>query len=478
MSATLDQPTGLLLGNGWEHPNTDLAVVNPFSGDVIARVAQADEADVARAVAAATRHLPPPPPAARAAVLERAAAIVAGRADQLGRVIAAEAGKPLAQARVEAARCADTLTFAAVEARRLAGRMVPMEGSASGAGKLAFTLAEPIGVVAAIAPFNFPLNLVAHKVAPAIAAGCPVVLKPAEATPLSALALAAILLEAGLSAGALTLLNGPGETIGQAVAEHPDVAMISFTGSAAVGWELARRHPRKRVALELGNATHVIVADDADLVRAAERIAASGFTHAGQSCVSVQRVIAHEAIHDRLLELLVERVERLVVGDPLDPATDVGPLITSAARDRVVSWTQEAIAAGARLATGGAVRDGLLAPTVLSDVDPAMRVFTDEVFGPLVGFTRFGTIDEAIGLANATPYGLQAGIFTARTDRALGWARRLRFGGVLINETPTFRADQMPYGGLKDSGNTREGPAEAVRSMTEPRLVVVEIPPR
>ena len=476
MNATLDQPTGLLLGDGWEQPNTDLAVVNPFSGEVIARVAQASEADVDRAVAAAGRHLPPAAPAARAAVLERAATMVAGRVGELAHTIAAEAGKPLAQARVEAARCADTLTFAAVEARRLAGQMVPMEGSASGAGKLAFTLAEPVGVIAAIAPFNFPLNLVAHKVAPAIAAGCPVVLKPAEATPLSALALAAILLEAGLPAGALTLLNGPGGTIGQALAAHPDVAMISFTGSATVGWELARRHPRKRVALELGNSTPVIVADDADLVRAADRIAASGFTHAGQSCVSVQRVIAHEAIHDRLLDLLVERVERLVVGDPLDPATDVGPLITPAARDRVVAWIAEAVEAGATPATGGAVHDGILAPTVLTGVEPAMRVFAEEVFGPLVGFTRFATTDEAIELANATPYGLQAGIFTARTDRALAWARRLRFGGVLINETPTFRADQMPYGGVKDSGNTREGPAAAVRSMTEPRLVVVEIP--
>ena len=196
----------------------------------------------------------------------------------------------------------------------------------------------------------------------------------------------------------------------------------------------------------------------------------------GQSCVSVQRVIAHEAIHDRLVELVLERVERLVVGDPLDAATDVGPLITAAARDRVASWIDEAVAGGASLSAGGAVRDGLLAPTVLTGVEPSMRVFAEEVFGPLVGFTRFRTVDEAIDLANATRYGLQAGIFTARTDRAVGWARRLRFGGVLINETPTFRADQMPYGGVKDSGNTREGPAAAVRSMTESRLVVVELP--
>lgn len=476
MTGALEHPTGILLGDGWEHSNDDLEVVSPYTGEVVARVATASETDVERAVAAACRHLPPPPPARRAAVLERAAARVAQRRDRLAEIIATEAGKPITQARVEAARCADTLTFAAVEGRRLAGQVVPLQGSESGAGKLGFTLAEPIGVVAAIAPFNFPLNLVAHKLAPAIAAGCPVVLKPAEATPLSALALAQILLEAGLEPGALTVLNGPGSSIGAAVADHPDVAMISFTGSAAVGWGLAARHPRKRVALELGNATPVIVTADADIDRAAERIAASGFTHAGQSCVSVQRVIAERSVHDRLLAAVVARVERLVLGDPLDEATDVGPLINADARDRVVSWIGEALAGGAGVATGGEVRDGLLAPTVLTGVRPDMRVFRDEVFGPLVGFTGFHGIDEAIDLANDTPYGLQAGIFTGRVDRALGWASRLRFGGVLVNETPTFRADQMPYGGTKESGNTREGPAAAIRSMTEQKLVVVQVP--
>jgi acyl-CoA reductase-like NAD-dependent aldehyde dehydrogenase len=285
-----------------------------------------------------------------------------------------------------------------------------------------------------------------------------------------------ILREAGLPAGALQVLNGPGETIGAALTDHPDIAMISFTGSAEVGWQLARSHPRIRVALELGNSTPVIVTADADLDEAATRIAASGFTHAGQSCVSVQRIIVEASVHDRLLQALVAKVESLVVGDPLDPATDVGPLITTAARDRVVDWIGQATDAGARIATGGAVHDGLLHPTVLTGVTPALRVFRDEVFGPVVGLTSFTTIDEAIDLANATPYGLQAGIFTSHVDQAIGWARRLDFGAVLINETPTFRADQMPYGGVKDSGNTREGPAAAVQSMTESRLVVINLP--
>jgi acyl-CoA reductase-like NAD-dependent aldehyde dehydrogenase len=459
-----------------DDPTRTLTVTNPFDGSVVGSVRAATLDDVDRAVVAARAHLPPRSPAERAGILERAARLVALRDEDLAMTLAAEAGKPLRQARVEVTRCIDTLTFAAVQARSLAGEVVPMGSSASGAGKLAWTTRMPIGVVAAISPFNFPLNLVAHKVAPAIAAGCPVVLKPSEEAPLSAMALADILGEAGLPDGFLTVLNGPGETIGAALAAHPDIAMISFTGSAAVGWELARLRPRIRVALELGNSTPVIVTADADLEDAATRIAASGFTHAGQSCVSVQRVLVAREVHDRLRDLIVRRVERLVVGDPLDPVTDVGPLITSAARDRVVAWIDAATAAGATIATGGVVRDEMLRPTVLTGVTSVMRVFADEVFGPVVGLTAFDTIDEAIDLANATRYGLQAGIFTGRVDRAIAWADRLDFGAVLINETPTFRADQMPYGGIKDSGNTREGPAEAIRSMTESRLIVINVP--
>ncbi len=476
MTTDFAQPTGILLGDGWAQPNDDIAVTSPYSGRTVARVARATPEDVSRAFADAARHLPPRPPAERAAVLERAARLVADRGEGLARTIALEAGKPLTQARVEAARCVDTLTFAAVEARRLAGEVVPIEGSDAGRGKLAFTVREPIGIVAAIAPFNFPLNLVAHKVAPAIAAGCPVVLKPAEATPLSALALAGILLEAGLAPGSLTLLNGSGTQIGSAVADHPAVSMISFTGSAEVGWALAARHPRIRVALELGNSTPVLVCADADLDAAADRIAASGFTHAGQSCVSVQRVLVDATVHDGLLERILARVARLVVGDPLDEATDVGPVIDADARERIVAWIDEATSAGARVEAGGEVSDGILTPTVLTGVRPPMKVFREEVFGPVIGLTAFDTIDEGIALANGTDYGLQAGVFTGRVDRALGWARRLDFGAVLVNETPTFRADQMPYGGVKSSGNTREGPAHAVRSMTEEKLLVVDLP--
>ena len=478
LSPALDpaQPTGLLLNGHFEQREEDLAVVNPYTGESIARVATGTPDDVAAAVAVALTHLPPPSPAERAGVLERAARLVAERSESFARTICLEAGKPMKQARGEAARCVDTLTFSAVEARSLAGEVVPMESSSAGAGKLAVILREPVGVIGAISPFNFPLNLVAHKVAPAIAAGCPVVLKPASSTPLSALLLARTLAEAGLPEGFLSVVVGGGGTIGNALVDHPDVPMISFTGSPPVGWGIRQRQPRKEVALELGNSTPVIVDADADLELAAAKLAASGFTHAGQSCISVQRVYVHRDAHDRFRDLFVAAVRGLVVGDPMDDATDVGPVIDEGARERIVEWIGEAVGSGAEVLAGGDLNDGLIQPTVLEGIDPRMKVSCEEVFGPVVGLAAFDTIDEAIDLANSSPFGLQAGIFSGRTDRALTWAHRLRFGGVLINETPTFRADQMPYGGVKDSGNTREGPRFAVRSMTEPKLVILDLP--
>jgi acyl-CoA reductase-like NAD-dependent aldehyde dehydrogenase len=470
------QPTGLLLGSGFEQPNEDLEVRSPYSGEVVARAALGGPDDVERAVAAARRHLPPPPAPERAAVLDGAAALVRERADSFARTLALEAGKPLKQARGEVARCVDTLIFSALEARRLAGEVVPMEASAAGQGKLGLVLREPIGVVGAISPFNFPLNLVAHKLAPAIAAGCPVVLKPASSTPLSALALARALLDAGLPDGFLCVVLGGGGSVGNALVDHPDVALVSFTGSGPVGWEIRHRQPRKEVALELGNSTPVIVAADADLDLAAAKLAASGYTHAGQSCISVQRVYVHRSVHDAFLERFVARVDALVLGDPLDEATDVGPVIDADARERILAWLEEARGRGARMVTGGDVVDGLIRPAVLDGIRPDMKVSCEEVFGPVVGVASYDDPDEAVALANSSPFGLQAGIFTARVDRGLVWARRLHFGGVTINETPTFRADQMPYGGVKASGNTREGPAYAVRRMTEPKLVVVDLP--
>jgi len=412
----------------------------------------------------------------RAEILDRAAQIVASRTDELARVIATEAAKPMKTARVEAQRCVSTFTFAAVAARTLAGDMVPMDASVAGEGKLAFTLRMPIGVVGAISPFNFPLNLVAHKLAPAIAAGCPVVLKPATQTPLSALTLARILLdECGLPAGHLNVVTGGGGTVGNAVVDHPDIALITFTGSPEVGWGIKGRAPRKKVGLELGNNAPLIIEPSADVETAARKVSVAGFSHAGQSCISTQRIYVHESVRERFLDALVPLVEGLVVGDPLDEQTDVSALISKGERDRVQSWVDDAVAAGAEILAGGKVReDGVLAPTVLGDVTPDMRVSRDELFGPVVGVATYTALDDALRLANDSRYGLQAAIFTADLGDALRAARTLDYGGVLVNEVPTFRADQQPYGGTRDSGNTREGPQWAVREMTEERLIILQ----
>jgi acyl-CoA reductase-like NAD-dependent aldehyde dehydrogenase len=417
----------------------------------------------------------PIPAHERAAILDRVAALLSERHDEVARTICAEAGKPMKAARVEASRAVSTFTMAAVEARKLAGDVVPMDASPAGEGKLAFTLRMPVGVVGAISPFNFPLNLVAHKVAPALAAGCAVVLKPAGQTPLSALLLAELELEAGLPPGWLNVVCGPAGEIGDVLVDDERVRLITFTGSVPIGWKLRERAPRKRVNLELGNATPVIVAADADLEDAAARLAANAFSFAGQSCISVQRIYVERPAYDAFLDAFVPAVDALNVGDPADEATDVGPLIAERERDRVLEWIAEASELGAEIVTGGSLEDGLLRPTVIANAPPEAKVSCEEVFGPVCTVTAYATLDEALELANATGFGLQAGIFTRDAKAALRAARELEFGGVTVNEAPTFRADQMPYGGVKDSGNTREGPAYAVREMTEERVVVFQL---
>ena len=455
-------------------------VVSPWDRHEIARVSVSGEDAVDMAVAVAKGALGTAPPASeRARVLDRAAAIVGDRAEVLAAIIAAEAGKPLTQARGEVARCVDTLSFSAAVARTFGGEVIPMDAADSGVGLVGMTVREPVGVIAAISPFNFPLNLVAHKLGPAAAVGAPVVLKPAGRTPLSGLALAAILREAGLPAAMLGWVLGDG-VAGEPLTAHPDVSMVSFTGSSTVGWAIRAARPDIRVALELGNATPVIVHDDADLPLAARAIAGSAFTHAGQSCISVQRVLVQREAHDALMQELLPLVDALVVGDPLDEATDVGPVIDSASADRVLEWIAEATQLGARVVRGGErLPEGpaMIAPTVLDGVAPFARVMRDEVFGPVIAVCVYDRVEDALMIANDSPLGLQAGIFTARVDRAMAWARHLDFGGVVINETPTFRADHMPYGGRRGSGDAREGPAAAALEMTYPKLVITRVPP-
>lgn len=466
----------LLVAGEWVETGQWLEVRSPFSGDVVARVPRAGAAETGRAIDAAERALSQPLPAHRRAdILARVAHLLTERQEEAARLICAEAGKPLKAARVEAARAVSTYTFAALEARRLAGEVVPMEGSPAGEGKLAFTLRLPVGVVGAITPFNFPLNLVAHKIAPALAAGCPLVLKPAQKTPLSALLLAELEQEAGLPAGWLNVVCGPSGEIGDVLVADPRVRMITFTGSAEVGWALRQRAARKRVSLELGNATPVIVAADADLDDAAAKLVANAFSFAGQSCISVQRIYVQRSVEEAFLERFLPLVEALRVGDPADEATDVGPVIDEAARDRILAWIEEARALGAEVLAGGRVENGLILPTVIAGAPPKAKVSCEEVFGPVVTVSPYDSLEEALALANGTRFGLQAGIFTADLRTALRAARELEFGGVTVNEAPTFRADQMPYGGVKDSGTAREGPAYAVREMTEERLVVLQL---
>jgi acyl-CoA reductase-like NAD-dependent aldehyde dehydrogenase len=474
--ATTATERKLLVGGEWIETGDWIDVRSPYDGSSVGRVAKGGASLARRAVDAAERALTEALPAhERAAILERTARLVEERADEIARTISAEAGKPLKAARVEAARATSTFTMAAVEARKLAGDVVPMDASPAGAGKIALTLRVPIGIVGAISPFNFPCNLVAHKVAPALAAGCPVVLKPASQTPISALLLAELETEAGLPPGWLNVVCGEAAEIGDVLVDDERVALITFTGSAAVGWKLRERAPRKRVNLELGNATPVIVAADADLDDAATRLAANAFSFAGQSCISVQRIYVERPGYDAFLERFLPRVEDLVVGDPADDETDVGPLISDWDRDRVLAWIAEATAAGGRVLTGGTLDGELLRPTVLADAPADAKVSCEEVFGPLCTVTLYDTLEQALELANGTRYGLQAGVFTRDLQTALRAARELEFGGVTLNEAPTFRADQMPYGGVKDSGNTREGPAYAVREMTEERLVVLQL---
>ncbi|HEX5468345.1 MAG TPA: aldehyde dehydrogenase family protein [Gaiellaceae bacterium] len=466
----------LLLDGEWIETGEWQDVSSPYSGEPIARVARAGASHARQALDAAERAMAEPMPAhERAAILDRVAELLRERHDEVARTISAEAGKPMKAARVEAERAVSTYTMAAVEVRRLAGEVVPMDASPAGVGKLAYTVRVPIGIVGAITPFNFPLNLVAHKIAPALAAGCAVVLKPAGQTPLSALLLAELESEAGLPAGWLNVLVGPSAEIGDVIVEDERVKLITFTGSSEVGWKIRERAAKKRVNLELGNATPVVVEADADLEEAATKLAANAFSFAGQSCISVQRIYVQRKAYEDFVSRYIPKVQALKVGDPAEEDTDVGPLIDEDARERITAWIEEAKSSGASVLAGGEVADGLLQPTVLADVTPEMKVSCQEVFGPLCTVSPYDSSEEAFALANGTEYGLQAGIFTGSVRTALAAAAALEFGGVTVNEAPTFRADQMPYGGVKASGNTKEGPHYAVREMTEERLVVIAL---
>jgi acyl-CoA reductase-like NAD-dependent aldehyde dehydrogenase len=454
-------------------------VRHPFDGTLVAEVAVPNASQVEQAVAAAAAARRP---AARLSTAERARALthVAGRlaerAEEAAELITAESGKPLRWARAEAARAAATFRWAAEEARRDGGELLRLDADPGGEGRLGLVRRFPKGPVLGICPFNFPLNLVAHKAAPALAVGAPVILKPAPATPLSALLLGELLAETDLLAGMWSVLPVPNDRMG-ALVRDDRLPVVSFTGSAAVGYSIMDSVPRKHVTLELGgNAAAVVCADwsgPAELEVAAQRIATFANYQAGQSCISVQRVLVDRALYDDLLARVVTHVQALVDGDPRDPATEVGPLINHAAAERVQAWVAEALDAGAKVVTGGVRQGASYAPTVLVDVPATARCATEEVFGPVLTVTPFDGVDEGFAMVNGSRFGLQAGVFTHDLQVAFAAHRDLEVGGVVIGDVPTFRCEQMPYGGVKESGVGREGVRYAMADYTDERLLVL-----
>ena len=424
--------------------------------------------EVAKQTAPVMRELPL---SERSAILRRAHLMLVERREEFARTISAESGKPLREGRAEADRAAQTLLFSSTEALRLAGEVIPMDAAPAGHGRMAITVREPLGVIAAITPFNFPLNLSAHKIGPALAAGNAVVHKPASATPLSGLMLARLLAEAGLPDGALNVVPGPGGRLGDMLVDDPRVAMITFTGSAEVGLRIRARAGLKRVTLELGSNSALIVHRDADLDRCAAAAVPGAYAHSGQVCISVQRILVHEDAFRPFFDRFSAVSESLKSGHPLDPETEVSSLITEQEAERIEAWIGDAASAGARKAFGGVRRSASVSPAALLEVPESAAVFAKEAFGPVACINRCRTLDEAIDAVNRSEYGLQAGIFTRDIDAAFAAARRVHVGGFLINDVPQFRTDQMPYGGVKLSGTGREGPKYAIEEMTEPKLI-------
>ncbi len=458
----------------WIDTEKKIEVLNPYDGSVVDTVPRADLGDVDRALESAVRGartMAKLPGYDRHRILKKAADLIEARTEEFARTITLEEGKNLAESRAEVSRSVQTLTLSAEEAKRLHGETVPFDGAPGTAGKFGFTLRVPCGVVVAITPFNFPLNLVSHKVGPALAAGNAVVLKPAEDTPLSALKLTEVLLDAGLPAEGIACLTGIGEEIGDALTGDRRVRKITFTGSREVGERICRNAGIKKVTMELGSNSAVIVMPDADPEKVAAAVAATGYSNAGQVCISTQRVLTSGRIYSDFLDALKPKVAALTTGNPLDERTKVGPMIREKDAIRVEEWVREAVAGGARIVTGGQRQGAIYTPTVVADVKPEMRVSCDELFGPAVAVTRFESIDEAIALANDSIYGLAAGIFTENLEWAMRFAREVEAGNLMINWGPQWRADLMPYGGLKDSGFGKEGPRYAVEEMTELKLV-------
>ena len=468
---------GFLVDGKWIEEGDSVEVRAPYDGSVIAHVFQARREHAEAAIAAAvkafgtTRRLPA---FERQRVLRRVAENISGRKQEFARTLAQEAGKPIKAARTEVERAIFTFNVAAEESTRIYGEYLPLDWQEFTAGRWGIVRRFPLGPIAGITPFNFPLNLVAHKVAPAIASGCTMVLKPAPQTPLSSLLLAEAVQQAGWPDGALNVLPLSNEDAGPLVTDER-IKLISFTGSAAVGWQIKKNAGKKKVVLELGGNAGVIVHSDADLAYAADRCVAGGFAYAGQTCISVQRILVERSVCGKFTDLLLVGVKNLKTGDPLEDSTDLGPLIRESDAVRASDWVQEAVRGGARLLYGGQRKGSLLEPTVLTGTRPEMKVNCQEIFAPVVTVEPYDDFNDAVRQINNSPYGLQAGIFTRDAKLLFNAYEDLEVGGLIAGDVPSFRIDHMPYGGIKDSGLGREGLRYAIEEMTEPKLLVMNL---
>jgi len=468
---------GFLVDGKWVEDGDVIDIKAPYDGAIVGRVFQGRRSHAEAAIAAAvkafgtTRRLPA---FERQRVLRRVAEGIAKRKEEFSRTLCQEAGKPIKAARTEVERAIFTFSVAAEESTRIYGEYLPLDWQEYTAGRWGIVKRFPIGPIAGITPFNFPLNLVAHKVAPAIAAGCPMVLKPAPQTPLSSLLMAEVVQQAGWPDGALNVIPLSNDDAALLVTDDR-LKMISFTGSAAVGWQIKKNSGKKKVILELGGNAGVIIHNDADIEYAAERCVAGGFGYAGQTCISVQRILVQQSVYGKFTDMFLAGVKNLQLGDPLDESTDVGPLIRESDAQRAVDWVQEAVRGGARVLCGGNRKGSIVEPTVLTGTKPEMKVNCQEVFGPVVTVEPYAEFHEALRQINSSAFGLQAGLFTRDAKLMFQAFEELEVGGLLAGDVPTFRIDHMPYGGVKDSGIGREGLRYAIEEMTEPKLMVMNL---
>jgi acyl-CoA reductase-like NAD-dependent aldehyde dehydrogenase len=468
----------MYVGTEWVDKPKTIPVINSYDGSTVDTVPMADADDIERALTTAVRGASAMRRLTgyeRYQILRKAADLMAQRAEDLARTITLEEGKTIGEARFEVGRATEIIALSAEEAKRLGSEVVPLDGAPGAVNKFGFTVRVPCGVVVAISPFNFPLHLVCHKVGPALAGGNSVIIKPATDTPLSALKLTQIMLDAGAPAEAVQCITGSGGEVGEALCRDPRVRKITFTGSRDVGERICHIAGLKKVTMELGSNAPLIVMPDADLDKVATAVAATGYSNAGQVCISAQRILPLAQIYGDFLDALRPKVAALATGDPLDEKTKMGPMVRERDAIRVEEWVKEAVREGAKLVTGGERRGAIYAPTVLADVKPEMRVSKSELFGPAVAVTPVGTIDAAIAMANDTNYGLSAGIFTQNIDWAMKFVQEVESGNLHINWGPQWRADLMPYGGLKESGFGKEGPKYAVQEMTELKMVVMHL---